>query len=115
MSQQFSAVIIDAASIVAVDEYSEVVKSATYSNAVIQVYSSSGTGTAVIQTTSVDDPDIAGTPDSTSWYNAGAGVTLSAAAWEAGLITPICAKYLRVVVLGATIGDEVKVVITLQG
>jgi len=114
MSQQFSAVVIDAASIVGTEEYSEVVKSATYKNAVIQVYSS-GTGTAQIQVNSVDDPDIAGTPDSTSWYNAGAGVTLSAAAWEAGVITSICAKYLRVAVLGATIGDEIKAVVTLQG
>ena len=112
MSQQFSAVVIDAASIVGTEEYSEVVKSATYKNAVIQVYSS-GTGTAQIQVNSVDDPDVAGTPDSTSWYNAGSGLAVDDA-WEASAIIPICAKYLRVTWSG-TVGDEVKVVLTLQG
>ena len=111
--QQFSAVIIDVASIVGTEEYSGAVKSATYSNAVIQAYSS-GAGSAIIQVNSVDDPDIAGTPDDNAWYNAGS-VSLSAAAWEASAISPICGKYLRVAVIGANIGDELKVVLTLQG
>ena len=112
MSQQFSAVIMDVASIVGSTEYSEVVKSATYKNAVMQVYSPD-TGTAVIEVNSVDDPDVAGTPDSTSWYSAGAGLSI-AGAWDASVITPICGKYLRVTWLG-TAGDLVKVVLTLQG
>ena len=45
MSQQFSAVILDVASITGTEEYSEVVKSATYKNAVMQVYPPD-TGTA---------------------------------------------------------------------
>jgi len=110
--QQFSAVVIDVASIVGTEEYSEVVKSATYKNAVMQVYSPD-TGTAQIEVNSVDDPDVAGTPDSTSWYNAGGGLSISGG-WDGSVITPICAKYLRVTWLG-TIGDEVKVVLTLQG
>jgi hypothetical protein len=111
MSQQFSAVIMDVASIVGTEEYSGLVKSATYSNAVMQVYSPD-TGSAQIQANSVDG-DVAGTPDSTSWYNAGAGINV-VNAWEASAIIPICAKYLRVVWFG-TAGDLVKVVITLQG
>ena len=112
MSQQFSAVIMDVASILNANEDSEVVKSATYKNAVIQVYSPD-TGIAQLLANSVDDPDIAGTPNNTSWYNAGAVISVTAG-WQEGLITPICAKYLKVIWFGV-IGDEVKVVLTLQG
>ena len=110
--QQFSAVIMDVASTVGAYEYGEAIKCATYSNAIIQVYSPD-TGSAQLQVNSVDDPNIAGTPDDNAWYNVSQGFAVSAG-WEAGFLTPICAKYLRVFWFGA-IGDEVKAVVTLQG
>lgn len=115
MSQQFTAVILDVASITGTEEYSEVVKSATYKNAVFQVYSPD-TGDAQLQVNSVDDPDVAGTPDAASWYDVGSSVSLpnGILSWGASAIIPICAKYLRVVWSG-TPGDLVKVVLTLQG
>jgi len=109
--QQFSAVILDVASTVGTEEYGQAIKSATYSNAVFQVYSPD-TGSAFLQVNSVDDP-VTGTPDANAWYVAAQAFAVSGG-WEASAITPICGKYLRVVWFGA-IGDEVKAVITLQG